>query len=54
MEKMWAGRFHKSLDCRADDFNSSIRQTGYKRLGRPCDNACVKRDHLCVGCGKDY
>ena len=25
MEKMWAGRFHKSLDCRADDFNSSIR-----------------------------
>ena len=25
MDKMWAGRFHKSLDCRADDFNSSVR-----------------------------
>ncbi len=25
MEKMWAGRFAKSLDCKADDFNSSIR-----------------------------
>ncbi len=25
MEKMWAGRFAKSLDSKADDFNSSIR-----------------------------
>ena len=25
MEKMWAGRFEKSLDRKADDFNSSIR-----------------------------
>ena len=25
MEKMWAGRFEKSLDAKADDFNSSIR-----------------------------
>ena len=25
MEKMWAGRFAKSLDTKADDFNSSIR-----------------------------
>ena len=25
MEKMWAGRFSKSLDSKADDFNSSIR-----------------------------
>lgn len=25
MEKLWAGRFSKSLDCKADDFNSSIR-----------------------------
>ena len=25
MEKMWAGRFAKSLDKKADDFNSSIR-----------------------------
>ena len=25
MEKMWAGRFLKSLDSKADDFNSSIR-----------------------------
>ena len=25
MEKMWAGRFAKSLDRKADDFNSSIR-----------------------------
>ena len=25
MEKMWAGRFSKSLDQKADDFNSSIR-----------------------------
>ena len=24
MEKMWAGRFEKSLDAKADDFNSSI------------------------------
>ncbi len=25
MEKMWAGRFAKALDAKADDFNSSIR-----------------------------
>ena len=25
MEKMWAGRFEKALDAKADDFNSSIR-----------------------------
>ena len=25
MEKMWAGRFVKKLDSKADDFNSSIR-----------------------------
>ena len=25
MEKMWAGRFEKALDKKADDFNSSIR-----------------------------
>ena len=25
MEKMWAGRFQKALDKKADDFNSSIR-----------------------------
>ncbi|MBQ8953431.1 MAG: argininosuccinate lyase [Clostridia bacterium] len=25
MDKMWAGRFQKSLDSQADDFNSSIR-----------------------------
>ena len=25
MEKMWAGRFAKALDSKADDFNSSIR-----------------------------
>ena len=25
MEKMWAGRFSKALDSKADDFNSSIR-----------------------------
>ena len=25
MEKMWAGRFQKTLDQKADDFNSSIR-----------------------------
>jgi len=25
MEKMWAGRFEKNLDTKADDFNSSIR-----------------------------
>ena len=25
MEKMWAGRFAKSLDSKAEDFNSSIR-----------------------------
>ncbi len=25
MEKMWAGRFEKALDKRADDFNSSLR-----------------------------
>ena len=24
MEKMWAGRFSKALDKKADDFNSSI------------------------------
>ena len=24
MEKMWAGRFEKSLDKTADDFNSSL------------------------------
>ena len=24
MEKMWAGRFQKALDSKADDFNSSI------------------------------
>ena len=25
MEKMWAGRFQKTLDKQADDFNSSLR-----------------------------
>ena len=25
MEKMWAGRFQKALDKKADDFNSSLR-----------------------------
>ena len=25
MEKMWAGRFEKALDKKADDFNSSLR-----------------------------
>lgn len=25
MEKMWAGRFQKALDEKADDFNSSLR-----------------------------
>ncbi len=28
MEKMWAGRFEKALDQKADDFNSSIRFDG--------------------------
>lgn len=28
MDKMWAGRFTKQLDCKADDFNSSIAVDG--------------------------
>ena len=32
MEKMWAGRFAKALDSKADDFNSSIRFVAHAQM----------------------